>query len=172
MIQIMIDIETLGRKNDASIREVGLVAFTQDGDIKETLQLSVSPEVWNTHSRTFSGETVLWLLSKGSVDSNFNCENYEVLTDRIDGFFKKHNGSDTRVWSKGHMDLEVLKDLYEELGKPLPWSFWQPRDMRTLMDFCTVSSETPIEPTHKAVDDAIVQTNVLCKMMQKLSDMS
>ena len=33
MAQIMIDIETVGRRNDAAIREVGLVAFEYDGRI-------------------------------------------------------------------------------------------------------------------------------------------
>lgn len=155
MTDIMIDIETLGRRNDAAIREVGLVAFKNDGTILDSVQLCVANGVWNTHHRTFCGETILWLMKEGSLDMSENCSSYEMLTDKINEFFKKHNCKDSHVWSKGHMDLEVIKDLYEELGKPLPWKFWQPRDMRTILDFCKDVIKCPNRPAHRAVDDAI-----------------
>lgn len=162
----MIDIETLGRRNDAAIREVGLVAFNIDGTILDSVQLSVAHEKWNTHHRTFSGETILWLLKEGSLDVNENCSSYDMLTEKIDEFFRKYNSKDSRVWSKGHMDLEVIKDLYEELGKPLPWEFWQPRDMRTLLDFCKDVIKTSSRPNHKAVEDAIQQVINLCEIIR------
>lgn len=45
MSNIMIDIETIGRRNDAAIREVGLVAFNVDGTIVSKGQLSVAPQL-------------------------------------------------------------------------------------------------------------------------------
>lgn len=168
MADIMIDIETLGRRNDAAIREVGLVAFESDGTILESVQLSVAHGMWNTHHRTFSGETILWLQKEGSLDLDHNCRSYEVLTEKIDSFFKKHNGRESRVWTKGQMDLEVIKDLYEELGKPLPWEYWQPRDMRTLLDFCKDVVKSPVRPSHKAVEDAVQQAISLCEIKRSL----
>ena len=110
---IMVDIETLGRRNDAAIREVGLVAFLESGEIIGTLQISVFPEAWNCNNRTFSGETIQWIVSTGAIDPEPNCHSYEMLIEEMDRFFKDYNGANTRVWAKGNMDFEVLKDLYE-----------------------------------------------------------
>lgn len=163
MNHIMIDIETLGRRNDAAIREVGLVAFKEDGTIIDSVQLTVSHEAWNAHYRTFSGETIQWLLSQHTINIEANCQSYEVLTESIDKFFIEYNGKETRVWSKGHMDLEVIKDLYEELGKPLPWEYWQPRDLRTILDLVPlIKKPVPNAQPHRAVGDAIYQVNQLC----------
>ena len=120
MSNIMIDIETLGRRNDAAIREVGLVAFNSTGVIEEMKQLSVDPEVWNTCGRTFSGETILWLLAHPHIDTNYNCHSYEELVTEVNNFILSHLTTDGYIWSKGHMDMEVLKDLYETVGKPFP----------------------------------------------------
>lgn len=110
MTHIMVDIETLGRRNDAAIREVGLVAFLYDGTILDTLQITIAPEVWNRHNRTFTGETIQWIIETCSINPNYNCLSYETLIEKIDWFFSINNGDNTRVWTKGHMDLEVLKD--------------------------------------------------------------
>lgn len=165
MNHIMIDIETVGRRNDAGIREVGLVAFDYDGNVVATRQLTVSPECWNTAKRTFSGETILWMNEKGRINEESNCPNYKALIYYIDGFFKENLSEDSRVWSKGHMDLEVVKDLYEHFNHPLPWAFWQPRDMRTLQDFFEASNDSPHPHSHKALDDAVHQVNVLCNLI-------
>lgn len=165
--QIMIDIETLGRKNDAAIREVGLIAFWEDGSIIDTLQLSVSPEVWNTCNRTFSGETILWLNTADSIASEFNCNSYKELVERINKFFHVHKESETRVWAKGHMDLEVLKDLYETLEEQVPWEFWQPRDLRTIQDL-PVPRLNCTNKNHRAFEDALSQVKELCVALHAL----
>ena len=166
MAQIMIDIETVGRRNDAAIREVGLVAFEYDGRILASLQLSVIPSAWNTCNRTFSGETVLWLRSSGQIDMNYNCKSYEQLLNSIDSFFNKYRDENTRVWSKGHMDIQVLKDLYEEFYRPEPWIFGQPRDMNTIFDFFDARVPQKRLPAHKAVEDALLQVGELCNIIK------
>lgn len=158
MSNIMIDIETLGRRNDAAIREVGLVAFNSTGVIEEMKQLSVDPEVWNTCGRTFSGETILWLLAHPHIDTNYNCHSYEELVTEVNNFILSHLTTDGYIWSKGHMDMEVLKDLYETVGKPLPWLYWQPRDLRTVLD---LTGDCRVPTTYCAVEDAHFQTILL-----------
>lgn len=161
MSSIMIDIETLGRRNDAAIREVGLVAFEYDGTIISKRQFTVSPEVWNTYSRTFSGETIIWLKMGGSIDTEFNCRSYQELITNINRFMRAHLTENDHIWSKGHMDLEVLKDLYETLDEKIPWAFWQPRDMRTIIDLYKDNQNMPTR--HSAMYDATQQTNELLK---------
>lgn len=166
---IMVDIETLGRRNDAAIREVGLVAFLESGEIIGTLQISVFPEAWNCNNRTFSGETIQWIVSTGAIDPEPNCHSYEMLIEEMDRFFKDYNGANTRVWAKGNMDFEVLKDLYETLCKPLPWKFWQPRDLRTINDIFTSRSFKQSQMPHRAVDDAVIQVKELIYTLRQIT---
>lgn len=165
MSNIMIDIETLGRRNDAAIREVGMVVFNSAGVIEEQIQLSVDPAVWNTCGRTFSGETILWLLAHPHIDTNYNCHSYEELVTKVSNFILSHLSADGYVWSKGHMDLEVLKDLFEEVGQQLPWLYWQPRDLRTILD---LTGDSRVSTTHCAVDDAHFQTILLKDTLESL----
>lgn len=165
MSNIMIDIETLGRRNDAAIREVGLVAFNADGTIVSRKQLSVEPGVWNTCGRTFSGETILWLLAHPDIDTGYNCYSYNELISEVSEFIGCHLTLDGYIWSKGHMDLEVIKDLYETAGSPLPWLFWQPRDLRTILD---LTGENRVLQSHRAIEDAEFQTDVLIKTLASI----
>lgn len=165
MSNIMIDIETIGRQNDAAIREVGLVAFNVDGTIVSKRQLSVAPEVWNTCGRTFSGETVLWLLAHPDIDTDYNCHSYSELISHVSEFVSSHLTVDCHIWSKGHMDLEVLKDLYETINIPLPWLFWQPRDLRTILD---LTGDNRGLQTHRAIEDAEFQIDLLIKALASI----
>jgi len=37
------------------------------------------------------------------------------------------------IWAQGPaFDIVILEDLYRQLGRPIPWNFWQIRDSRTL----------------------------------------
>jgi hypothetical protein len=50
----------------------------------------------------------------------------------------------------------IIENIYRQLGKPLPWSFWQLRDTRTLFDL-GVDPDMPKGSKHDALQDAIRQ---------------
>lgn len=64
------------------------------------------------------------------------------------------------------MDIQVLKDLYEEFYRPEPWIFWQPRDMNTIFDFFDARVPQKRLPAHKAVEDALLQVGELCNIIK------
>lgn len=61
---IIIDIETLGRRNDAAITQVGIVIAEEYFNILDSYLIQVTPDVWNTCNRTFTGETLLWWMQQ------------------------------------------------------------------------------------------------------------
>lgn len=63
------------------------------------------------------------------------------------------------------MDLEVLKDLYETINIPLPWLFWQPRDLRTILD---LTGDNRGLQTHRAIEDAEFQIDLLIKALASI----
>lgn len=65
-------------------------------------------------------------------------------------------GPEVRVWSRGNSyDLSILKLAYARTGKPLPYSYWNERDVRTWLEGCQFKS--PRKNKHDALDDAINQ---------------
>ena len=63
------------------------------------------------------------------------------------------------------MDIEVLKDLYETINIPLPWEFWQPRDLRTILD---LAGDNVAPQTHRAIEDAEFQTDQLIRILASI----
>ena len=51
---IIIDIETLGRRNDAAVTQVGIVIADENFDVLDSYLIQVTPNAWNTCDRTFT----------------------------------------------------------------------------------------------------------------------
>ena len=66
---IVIDTETLGRRNDAAITQVGIVLADENFNILDSYLIQVMPDVWNTFNRTFTGETLLWWMQQKNTPS-------------------------------------------------------------------------------------------------------
>ena len=51
---IIIDIETLGRRNDAAITQVGIIPTDENFNALDQYLIQVGSDVWNTCYRTFT----------------------------------------------------------------------------------------------------------------------
>lgn len=171
-LHLMIDIETLGRRNDAAITEIGVVAFhTETGVEIASEHIRIAPEHWNTHHRTFTGQTLIWWMTTNQqniIKLEDGTLDYKQALDKLTSFILEYISPESRVWAKGPMDLSVLKSLYEEFGETTPWEFWQPRDMRTLTDLPGWEKTSTNNNTHNALEDARMQTKELIKNIEKL----
>ena len=162
---IVIDIETLGRRNDAAITQVGIVLADENFNILDSYLIQVTPDVWNTCNRTFTGETLLWWMQqKNTPVSKMPTHivyNYTQLVNKLYQIFNRFNTEDTIVWTKGSMDLFCIKDICEYLNIETPWKFWQPRDIRTAKEIIKDWKVCENNNAHNALDDAITELNEL-----------
>lgn len=162
---IVIDIETLGRRNDAAITQVGIVLADENFNILDSDLIQVMPDVWNTCNRTFTGETLLWWMQQKntpvSKTSTYVVYNYKQLVNKLYRIFDRFNAKDTIVWTKGSMDLFCIKDICEYLNIETPWKFWQPRDIRTAKEIIKDWKVCENNNAHNALDDAITELNEL-----------
>lgn len=156
---IVIDIETLGRRNDAAITQVGIVIAEEDFNILDSYLIQVTPDVWNTCNRTFTGETLLWWMQQKNTPTH-SVRSYKDLVDKLYKIFRRYNTEETAVWTKGAMDLFCIKDICEYLNIETPWKFWQPRDIRTAKEFVK-EWKTFENNNHDALDDALNQLREL-----------
>ena len=162
---IVMDIETLGRRNDAAITQVGIVLADENFDILDQYLIQVAPDVWNTCNRTFTGETLLWWMQqKNTPVSNTPTHSvcsYKDLVDKLYKIFRRYNTEEAIVWTKGSMDLFCIKDICEYLNMETPWKFWQPRDIRTAKEIIKEWKTLENKNAHDALGDAITELNEL-----------
>ena len=162
---IIIDIETLGRRNDAAVTQVGIVIADKNFAIINSYLIQITPNAWNTCNRTFTGETLLWWIQQTNTPvSEFPTQianSYKYLAKKLNYIFRRYNTEETIVWTKGSMDLFCLKDLCEYFNIDTPWKFWQPRDIRTakeiIKDWKTIENNN----SHNALNDALTELEEL-----------
>lgn len=167
---IIIDIETLGRRNDAAITQVGLAIADKNFNILDKFLIQVDSKAWHTCNRTFTGETLLWWMQQKNTPvsntSTLSVYSYKELIEKLKLIFRMYNTSETLVWTKGSMDLFCIKDLFEYFDMELPWEFWQPRDIRTAKEFIE-EWQTFENNNHNALDDALNQLGELIANLLK-----
>lgn len=162
---IIIDIETLGRRNDAAVTQVGIAIANKNFNVLDSYLIQVTPDAWNTCNRTFTGETLLWWMQqKNTPVSNtptYSVCSYKDLVDELYQIFKRYNIEETIVWTKGPMDLFCIKDICEYLNMETPWKFWQPRDIRTAKEIIKKWKVIENRNAHDALEDALTELSEL-----------
>lgn len=154
-MKIVIDIETLGRRNDTAITQIGIVVADDNYNVIADKLISISPNKWNTCNRTFTGETLIWWMQQNnSPVGNKEGYDYKGALKVLRRIIDTYQSDTTFIYTKGVMDLFCLKDLYEYFGEEIPWLFWQPRDIRSIKDMVP-NWVTIKENSHNALEDAL-----------------
>lgn len=173
IINIMLDIETLGRRSDAAIMQIGVVVFEVfSGRAIKCIELKIKESEWAANNRTFTGETIQWWMFQDEHAKLNLCGgrlSQKEALDSLSDIISQYQSENFRIWTKGAMDLNCLKSLYDDLGLGTPWEFWQPRDMRTLSDVVPMIKANPTHP-HSALEDAKSQVKQLCSAIRWLNE--
>ncbi len=164
MTALMIDIETAGNRPTSAIASIGACRFDPHGaSIGDIFHVHVSLANGQRHGLTLDADTFLWWLGRksnarrdliaGQADAAPLVTALEALADFISG-----SGPEPEIWCNGNsFDLPILANACHAVGLPLPWKFWQERDLRTLI---ALNKGIRIERAgihHNALDDAIYQ---------------
>lgn len=175
---ISIDIETLSTRHDAAIASIGAVRFDPHSDwIGTALHIHVNLANCQRHGLFIDAGTVLWWLNQGDdarrtlisgqEDAAPLITALDELTDFVHG-----TGTEPALWVNGaSFDLPILTNAYRAIAMPLPWHFWQERDLRTLK---ALNKGQRIERTgihHSALDDAVHQARLIQHIFNANPDM-
>jgi len=173
---VMIDLETLGLKNDAVILSIGAVYFDETGiDLNNTFYREINIQSCIDLGLTIDGDTISWWMQQ-SEKARKVFDNKKIKThinqaiDDLVSFLKRYgNQKDLKIWSNGYMDIIWLRSAFQKTIRDLPWSKNE-RDFRTFRDTQPKleDHELPKEATkHNALADAIWQAEYTIKIMQK-----
>jgi len=160
MKHMMVDIETLATKRDASILSIGACMFDIDKGIGERFEVNLKND-----GRVIDPDTVRWWLqqAKDAQEKLFIPEPVDKKSARqqFAKFVETHKPK--KVWANGALfDLNILRDFYNEYP---PWRYNQEmcmRSIRTLGDeiglsygkWWTDNNQTG-DVHHGALDDAV-----------------
>ena len=169
-IHIVLDLETMGTRQDAAIIEIGMVIFNHMSEEGGTPNLidqwssAVNLESAMKHGGTTNAGTIEWWLDTDRTEARDNWMSSPKMALHV-----ALNGVAVRIrdysaieplpliWGNGvNFDNAILKSAYERLEVKVPWSYKQDADFRTLkLLYKDVVPEPAFVGTpHVALDDA------------------
>jgi hypothetical protein len=168
---IMIDIETLGKKDNAVILSIGAVCFDGKRNIDEFYtELDVQEQI--NAGRSIDADTLRWWMSQ---DTAVPFGGDDVKGSLAELHFFIHNqipeDSECRIYIWAHgvtFDITKLQSLFAQFYDYVPWEYWQIMDCRTLSEFWPESREACEKNNHNALEDAKNQVEWLCDINEKL----
>ena len=164
-MDIMLDLETLSTKPDATVLTFGACKFNpyRQEDIDKGIYFRINVDEQITLGRDVDDSTVEWW-GKQAEDVR-----EEALGDgdriTLEQFTKELNRfivGAKNIWAQGPVfDIVILENLYRQLGLPCPWQFWQIRDSRTLLSTHGDPREKNKVGLHNALEDAVSQAQAV-----------
>jgi len=157
---MMIDLETLDVLPTATILTIGAVKFDPFGDeISETemekFYVKVDIDSCDRYGCTVSPDTLDWWSrqDQAAQDEAFSPDGRIDIAEAMNQLYKFSWGI-KRVWSHGAgFDVVICERLFRQIGKAIPWSFWEVRDTRTIFDI-GIDPKRPPVLKHHALEDA------------------
>jgi len=177
MIEAMIDIETLDTADTAVVFQIGLVIF-EGSEILENHFWNLDVQEQLDRGRTVSASTVqFWLNPRISAVAYhaLGPEGAAVATNKVLALLHQllRHREVKQVWAKGSFDFNLLENLWamylnvEDIDVPVPWKFYQCRDLRTLMKECGVKKQDVV--SHNALSDCQEQLTLLIECRAKIN---
>lgn len=139
---IVIDIETVGKKHNAVIASIGAVIFNRmdkPGTIKDSFEVKI--DICNQPGRVIEGDTVLWWMKENMTEARvktFFSKDPKIRLGlglkQLDDFVAKHRIG--KCWGCGpDFDMVILQDAYHQHRQEFPVPFWDWACIRTIEGF-------------------------------------
>lgn len=184
-VDVMVDIETLGKSSDSTIIQIAAIAFNmQDGSSLSAFNQIVDIE--KEIAMNTDGSTIKWwlntnmellrqLLNKGEYSSE------DVLTNFHEWLTGLGNTEDIYLWGNGILfDNKMIQQQMIDLGLDYPIFYKNDRDVRTIVDLAgkklgiserdlkgQYNNESYVE--HDAIDDVKYQIDLVVGCYKALS---
>ena len=134
---IVIDLETLDTSPSAVVTSIGVAIGSKGAFTSWQVNLEITSQLLK--ERTISQSTLTWWQGQPAATQQLMLENQlqtpqalSNLVIELEGLQVKLGESNIAVWGNSpSFDLVILKSLFEQYGIPVPWKYWQERDLRT-----------------------------------------
>lgn len=176
MGDVMVDLETLGRRPGCSILSIGAVAFCKERGLGRELYVVVNRPSQRELGLHEDPSTLKWWASQSEAarqvlddaekDTSVTLD--KALT-QFTNFLSDFGLKRVRLWGNGaDFDNAILINLYAALKLDPPWDFWNNRCYRTLKNLVKSDKIVRAGTYHNALDDAKTQAAHAVQLMRRL----
>lgn len=173
---IMLDLETMGKRPSAPIIYVGAVAFNLEArSIGPVFDVPVYLPSAISHGAVLEADTVLWWLKQdqSARDKSLSATSQDTLHYALCQFSRFCTNlcdkQQLKVWGNGSdFDNVILKESYERDGMVAPWEFWNNKCYRSKKQEVPDLRIVREGIKHTAVDDAMSQVKHLFAIYDRL----
>lgn len=167
MKDLMIDIETAGKKAGCAVLSIGAVYFDRNGNIGERFYASMG---FNAMSYgECDPDTMKWW-SEQSEEARAAAFGGTQDPVKVAKEFASFIWHDAKPWGNGSVfDITILEAWFEAVGVKCPWKFWNVRDVRTAVDLLGVNPKDfpRLGTHHNALDDCLHQIKYMTSGMTR-----
>lgn len=150
MNNLMVDLETMGKKPNAPVVSIGAVFFDpQSGEIGPEFYTAVSLESAMEQGAVPDGDTILWWLRQSPEARAAICADAVSVTTALIEFndFITCHADDLKylkVWGNGaNFDNVILRGAFERASLPCLWNYRNDHDVRTMVTLGLQSASIP-----------------------------
>jgi len=173
---IMLDIETLSTRPNATIVSIGAVKFDFDWGITERFYINVDPSDGKRLGCHIEEATCTWW-SKQPVEASSAWRIDPKPVQHAIKEFSDWIGPDGHmVWANGAaFDIPILENSFRLTEQNIPWKYWHINDYRTVLNILgynnkKLRSADKNTVYHNALDDAVFQAETLIKLLGPLQE--
>lgn len=174
-IHFVLDLETMSTSPNAAIAAIGCVRVEQ-GEIVDEFYERVDLESSRAMGGDIDTPTLQWWLTqpheaRQEVSGELPAIDIEIALCSLLNFMRRGGITDDQplVWGNGSsFDNVILGSAYQRARIPLPWKFWNDRDLRTLLALYPQSKKaiTFEGIKHHALNDARHEARQLIAALQ------
>jgi hypothetical protein len=169
--QVMLDIETMGTGSYSAILSIAAVKFNiETGKYTDEFYQRIDLQTCLDVGLKIKASTVYWWMGQGDEAREDFAKNISPLKDVL-AYLSFFIDQDSLIWGNSNsFDCGILSNAYEKIGKPIPWNFWNERDVRTLLSLMPhIKNETDkVGISHNPIDDCKFQINYCTKIWNAL----
>ncbi|MEC5343378.1 3'-5' exonuclease [Brenneria populi] len=180
MNNVMIDLETLGKKPSAQIAAIGAVFFDPENyGLGEKFYTRVDFENHMEKGAVADGDTIKWWLlqpseARAELVGDDAASIHDALGDFSDWLTDNADDLDSlKVWAKSpSFDCVILRTAFGLSFDDVPWKYWNERDVRTIEALGLakgVGTQMFKGIKHHALDDAINQARMVTYVWANLT---
>jgi DNA polymerase III epsilon subunit-like protein len=165
--QVMLDIETLGKKPGSVIVAIGAVKFG-NGQVWDTFYERVDPESCVALGLRMDVSTVMWWMLQNDAARQEITQPGWTLSEVLMRFSRWIGDREAEVWGNGaSFDNVLVCDAYDRARLPRPWKYFNDRCYRTVKNLHPEIEIKRGGTHHNALDDAKSQALHLMAILER-----
>lgn len=179
-LNFMIDLETLSTRNTAAILTIGIVPFTDSGEIDSSayphFYEKIYPHAYNTAIYHVDANTVKWWSNQDpavKADTFSGTQSLQSALGKLKSYFEQFEGFAKIVWGNGaDFDVPILTHALLRNELSTPWAYANQRCYRTLKNLFPHIPQPELDKSkkHNALEDAMFQAVHACKILKLLQE--